>query len=335
MAKPANFEESISQHTERLAALSDRPARADGITLAPLKPNDEADKWQYQHVSVQIDRDGRTAAISISGPAGQPPADGEAAREGANDFWPLVCARELEDAMLRLRTNETEVGLWLLRTEGDSASVLAFDEFLHANSSHWFINEVLGTWRRLLSRFDVSSRSIFAFIEPGSCFAGLLAELAFAADRSYMLDSPEPDEATSIVLTASNFGRFPMASATTRIHAHYSGAVPEEIASLSGSSLVAKRCDELGLVTMAPDDLDYADEVRLAIEERVSLSPDALTGLEASLRFPGQETMLTRIFGRLSAWQNWIFIRPNAVGEQGALKVYGSGSRPDFDYHRV
>ncbi|MGB7183191.1 MAG: 2,3-epoxybenzoyl-CoA dihydrolase, partial [Burkholderiaceae bacterium] len=337
VAKPASFDAAVDEHSQRLASKSVRPAEADaiGVSLTPLSAKFDDDVWTYPCLTVRIDREQRTAEIMLNGAAQLVPASvADALNQGAG-FWPLACARELEDAVLRLRTNETEIGLWLLKSTGEHAVLSAYDEFLHDHQENWFIREVLGTWRRLLSRFDVSSRSIYALIEPGSCFAGLFAELVFAADRSYMLDSQEPGEQTAITLGRASFGSMPMASGQSRIQAHFCGLVPDELSAVVGQALDARRCDALGLVTMAPDDLDYGDEVRIAIEERASLSPDALTGMEACLRFPGEETMLTRIFGRLTAWQNWIFIRPNAVGEQGALKVYGSGSRPTFDYRRI
>jgi benzoyl-CoA-dihydrodiol lyase len=335
VAKPAAFDDAVNEHSQRLAAQSIRPEQADGVQLTPLNAQFDADKWQYDHLSVHIDRAARTAEIILADPAGPVPASTDEALSQGAAFWPLAFARELEDAVLRLRTNENDIGLWLLKSAGDTEHLMAFDAFLAEQQDHWFVREVVGSWRRLLSRFDVSSRSMYALVEPGSCFAGLFAEILLAADRSYMLNSPEPGEETAIVLGKASTGMFPMASGQRRLAAHYCDVLPDGIDQRIGESLSADECEALGLVTMAPDDLDYADEIRIAIEERVSLSPDALTGMEASLRFPGNETMWTRIFGRLTAWQNWIFIRPNAVGEKGALRVYGSGSRPEFDYKRV
>ena len=248
-----------------------------------------------------------------------------------NDSWyPLQLARELDAAILDLRHNHLDVGLWILKTKGEVQDVLDLDALLEKNSKDWFVRETLGYLRRTFARLDVSSRSIFAVVEPGSCFAGTLAELLYAADRSYMLDAEE--NCPQIALSPLNFGTYPMVNGETRISAHYCGELPELPA---GEMLDTQKAKKLGLITSAPDDIDWEDEVRIAIEERVALSPDALTGMEASLRFSGRENMLTRVFGRLSAWQNWIFIRPNAIGEQGALKVYGTGSKAKFNWERV
>jgi benzoyl-CoA-dihydrodiol lyase len=259
-----------------------------------------------------------------------------------DSWWPLAMARELDDAVLMLRANEPELGLWLLKTEGEISAVLETDKLLAGVREDWLVRETLGLLRRTFARLDVSSRSMFALIEPGSCFAGTLLELAFAADRSYMLARPEPDAdsgtgAPQIALSATNFGLFPSVSGRSRLETRFSGRA-ETIAKLDAiryEPLGAQAALEIGLVTVAPDDLDWEDELRIAIEERTSLSPDALTGMEANLRYPGPETTETKIFGRLSAWQNWIFIRPNATGEQGALKLFGKGSKPKFDRERV
>ncbi len=335
LAKPQSFDEQLAEHANRMAASSTRAAAGAGIVLEPLAREIDADAYRYGLVEVAIDRNARTATITVTGPAEAPPASGEAAVAQACAYWPLALARELEDAMLMLRANEPECGLWLLRSRGDGARVLAYDDFAEKNRAHWFVAETLGAWRRLLSRFDVTSRSMFAIVDTGSCFAGTLFELALAADRSYMLDAAEEGEATSIALSAANFGWYPMASAITRIDAHYCQLVPEGLAKLVGEPIMASRAEEIGIVTASPDDLDWSDEIRIAIEERSSLSPDALTGMEASLRFAGPETMFTRVFGRLTAWQNWIFNRPNATGEQGALKLYGSGTKAQFDWKRI
>ncbi|MGH8736649.1 MAG: 2,3-epoxybenzoyl-CoA dihydrolase, partial [Burkholderiales bacterium] len=271
-------------------------------------------------------------------PEGAQPKTPEQMLAAGADWWPLKVARELDDAILNLRHNELEIGLWLLKTRGSADAVLALDAMLEANAKHWFVRETVGYLRRTLARLDVSSRSMFAIVDQGSCFAGTLAELLFAADRAYMLHLPEEETgAPHIALSAANFGLWPMASGASRIEARYCEvSAPVEAARQAiGQKLGAHDALELGLVTAAPDDLDWEDEIRLAIEERASLSPDALTGMEASLRFSGRENMATRIFGRLTAWQNWIFIRPNAVGEQGALKVYGSGAKPKFNWERV
>jgi benzoyl-CoA-dihydrodiol lyase len=334
-AKPAQFEEQVAQHAARLAAASARPGGAAGVTLEPLQREVTAGGYRYGLVEVSIDRARRVATITVAGPQQPPPASGEEARAQGCAYWPLQLARELEDAVLMLRTNELEAGLWLLKSRGSVAQALAWDAFVEQHRGHWFVGETLGLWRRLLSRFDVSSRSMYALVEPGSCFAGTLAELALAADRCYMLDSAEPERATVLALSHANFGWFPMASGVTRLAAHYSERLPEGIAQRVGQQLATADCAALGLVAATPDDLDYEEEVRIAIEERVALSPDALTGMEASLRFAGPETMWTRVFGRLTAWQNWIFNRPNATGEQGALRVYGSGAKAKFDWRRV
>jgi len=332
VAKPQHFDEQVALHAARLAGES---APAAGVRLEPLAREISESGYRYPFVEVAIDRAARVATITVLGPQGAPPADGDAARALGCAYWPLQVARELEDAMLMLRANELEAGLWVLKTRGEVASVLAWDAFVDANRGHWFVARSLGAWRRLLSRFDVSSRSMYALVEPGSCFAGTLFELALAADRVYMLDSAEPEQATAVALSQANFGWYPMASGVTRIAAHYSEVVPDGLAARAGHPLGAADCAHLGLVTATPDDLDWDEEVRIAIEERASLSPDALTGMEASLRFAGPETMWTRVFGRLSAWQNWIFNRPNAIGERGALKLYGSGSKAQFDWRRV
>ncbi len=335
-AKPAAFDAAIASHAARLAATSDRGVWQQPVALPPVAVTVGADSLEYEFVAVRIDRQMRTVEITLRGAPDAPPADPDAAVAQGAAFWPLACARQFEDAVLRLRSNEVEAGLWTFKTIGSSANMMAFDTFMHRHAGHGFIREVNGSWRRLLSRLDVSSRSMFTLIEAESCFAGVYAELVFAADRSYMLASPEPDEATSITLGQASFGMYPMASEQTRLDAHFSGAAPAVVSEeIIGLALDAAACEARELVTSAPDDLDYADEVRMAIEERVALSPDALTGMEASLRFSGPESMATRIFGRLSAWQNWIFNRPNAVGQSGALKLYGSGSRPDFDFKRV
>jgi benzoyl-CoA-dihydrodiol lyase len=313
LAKPQQFAEFVKARALELAKLSDRPG-GQGIALTPL--------GESRIVSVKLDTTARTAEITVKGP-------GQVALEKSADWYPLRLARELDRAILDLRTNQLDTGLWILKTQGDAQKVLELDSLLKKNSSDWFVRETLGFLRRTFSRLDVSSRSIFAVIEPGSCFAGTLLELALAADRSYMLDA---DKGPQIALSELNFGAYPMASGVPRVAAHFSGETP----SLPKDELIdTSRAKTLGLVTSTPDDIDWEGEVRIAIEERASLSPDALTGMEASLRFAGPETMLTRVFGRLTAWQNWIFIRPNAIGEQGALKVYGTGSKAKFNWERV
>jgi benzoyl-CoA-dihydrodiol lyase len=334
IAKPQVFDEAVKTHAGRLAQASTRKSAA-AVKLGAIKRTIDATGYHYELVDVKIDRAGRVADITITMPAGAMPANAAAANALGDQFVALKLVRELEDAILMLRGNDAEVGLWTIKSKGAVADVQAMDAFLHANTANGFIVEIIGYWRRLLSRFDVSSRSIFALVEPGSCFAGTFLEIALTGDRVYMLDSPEPEDATVLGLTAANFGTYPMASGVTRINAHYAGEVPATLADWNGKVLTPTDCNNFGLVTATPDELDWADEVRLAVEERASLSPDALTGMEASLRFAGPETMNTRVFGRLSAWQNWIFYRPNATGADGALKLYGSGTKAKFDWKRV
>ena len=338
LAKPAQFDASVRERALALAAASDRPQQAQGITLTALDRQIEADRLVYPRVRVEIDRDRRSASFTVSAPR-EALASEPAAIEAAGAGWyPLALARELDDAILSMRTNELEIGTWLLRTEGDRDAVLAMDAILVKNRDHWLVRETIGLLRRCLSRLDVSSRSLFALIEPGSCFAGTFLELALACDRSYQLALPEDlARAPRICLSDANFGLYPMATGQTRLERRFYNdeAALSALRARAGEALDAEAAAQLGLVTSTPDDIDWNDEVRLAIEERVAMSPDALTGLEANLRFNGPENMITRVFGRLTAWQNWIFQRPNAVGEQGALKVYGKGNRPSFDWNRV
>ncbi len=338
VAKPAVFAQKVQERALALAAQSDRPADGKGVLLAPLQRVIEADALRYSLVTVEIDRAKRTASFTAQGPSGAQPTD-VAGIEGAGAAWyPLVLARELEDAILQMRTNETEIGTWLIRTIGDTAAALALDATLLAHQGHWLVRETIGLVRRTLSRLDVSSRSLFALIEPGSCFAGTLLELALACDRSYQLMLPD-DAARSpkIAVSEANFALYPMITGQSRMARRFYDEQPAlaAVRAQIGQALDANAANALGLITSNPDDIDWADEVRLAIEERVSMSPDALTGLEANLRFNGPENMFTRVFARLSAWQNWIFQRPNAVGEKGALKVYGKGTKAVFDWNRV
>ena len=338
VAKPQAFAEMVKTRALELAALSDRPEGAKGVALTPLKRSIDDMGYHYGHVDVAFERAARTATITVKGPQGAQPATVEAILARGDQWWPLAMARDLDDAILLLRTNDAEVGTWVLKTEGSVDAVLAVDKVLAANAGHWFVRETLGFIRRTFSRIDVASRSLIALIDSGSCFAGTLAELALAADRSYMLALPDDAaKAPKIALSALNFGPYEMANHRTRIATRFSDEdTPiERCRSAIGEPLDADAARELGLVTITPDDLDWADEIRLAIEERASQSPDALTAMEASLRFAGAETMETRIFGRLTAWQNWVFNRPNAVGEQGALKVYGTGSKAKFNWERV
>ena len=336
--RPADFAARVQARALELAALSDRPANGKGVALTPLQRSHSADALHYSHVKVDIDRAKRTAVFTVHAPSGAQPATVAEIEAAGSNWYPLVLARELEDAILLMRTNENEIGTWLIKTQGDAAAVLAMDAALLANQNHWLVRETIGLLRRTFSRLDVSSRSLFALIEPGSCFSGSFLELALACDRSYQLMLPD-DEATSPRITVGevNFALYPMATKQTRLVRRFYGeqAPLDAIAAVKGQALDADAAFALGLVTANPDDIDWTDEVRIAIEERVSMSPDALTGMEANLRFNGVETMATRVFGRLTAWQNWIFQRPNAVGEKGALKVYGKGERAAFDWNRV
>ena len=338
IAKPQVFAAKVQARALELAAQSDRPADGKGVELTPLNRTIEADALRYQHVTVEIDRAKRTATFTVKAPAGAQPSDIAGIEAAGVNWYPLAMARELEDAILQMRTNELDIGLWLLKTQGDAAAVLASDAVMVANQNHWLVRETIGLLRRTFSRLDVSSRSLFALIESGSCFAGTLLELALACDRSYMLALPD-DEAAAPKVTVSdvNFGLFPMATEQSRLQRRFYNEQPalDAVRAVAGQALDADAAFAVGLVTANPDDIDWADEVRIAIEERVAMSPDSLTGLEANLRFNGTENMVTRIFGRLTAWQNWIFQRPNAVGEKGALKVYGKGDKAQFDWNRV
>jgi benzoyl-CoA-dihydrodiol lyase len=338
VAKPQQFTGAVSQRTAALCALSTRRGTGKGVPLTPLARKLDGDGYHYRNVNVQIDRNSRTATITVHGPEDGQPSDGAAIREAGTQWWPLAVARELDDAILMLRANELEIGTWLLKTRGDIDSVLAMDATLEAKRDDWFVRETIGLLRRTLARLDVSSRTLFAIVDQGSCFAGTLLELALAADRSYMLMLPErQSEAPRVALSPLNFGTYPMVNRLSRLATRFCGEERpvEALRACVGEKLNAAAALDAGLVTFAPDDIDWEEEVRIAIEERASLSPDALTGMEANLRFAGPETMETRIFGRLSAWQNWIFNRPNAVGEHGALKVYGSGAKARFNWERV
>jgi benzoyl-CoA-dihydrodiol lyase len=338
IAKPAQFAARVRERALALAESSDRPAHAKGVTLTPLSRVVEADRLVYPNVTVQIDRAGRTATFTVRAPQGEQPTDIAAIEASGANWYPLALARELDDAILSMRTNELDLGTWLIRTEGNAADVLAMDATLLAHRDHWFVRETIGLLRRALARLDVTSRSLFAMIEPGSCFAGTFLELALACDRSYQLALPdEPERAPTITVGDANFGLYPMPTGQTRLQRRFYNEAPalDAVRARAGQALDANAAFEVGLITSNPDDIDWADEVRLAVEERVAMSPDALTGLEANLRFNGPENMVTRVFGRLTAWQNWIFQRPNAVGEKGALKVYGKGDRAAFDWNRV
>ena len=338
IAKPQVFAQKVQERAMQLASLSDRPADGKGVALIPLQRSIETDALRYQHVNVEIDRTRRTATFSVKAPVGAQPADISGIEAAGAAWYPLQMARELEDAILSMRTNELDIGTWLVKTEGDASAVLAMDATLMAHQNHWLVRETIGLLRRTLSRLDVSSRSLFALIEPGSCFAGTFLELALACDRIYQLALPDDEaRAPRITVGDTNFGLYPMATGQSRLGRRFYDEQPalEAVRAKAGQPLDADAAFALGLVTANPDDIDWADELRIAVEERVSMSPDALTGLEANLRFNGTETMVTRIFGRLTAWQNWIFQRPNAVGEKGALKVYGKGEKAAFDWNRV
>ena len=338
IAKPAVFAETVRAHALKLAEQSDRPANGKGVKLTPLSRTFSDLGVDYEFVSVRIDRNARTATLTVKAPMTSQPTDIAGIEAAGVHWWPLQMARELDDAILHLRTNVIDIGTWVLKTEGDTAQVLACDSVLVAQQSHGLVRETIGLLRRTFARIDVSSRSLFALIDEGSCFVGTLAELAFAADRSYMLALPDhPDTAPKLVLSEMNFGLLPMITGQSRLARRFydDEAQLSAARAKSGTEIDADVAMSLGLITSNPDDIDWADEVRMAIEERASMSPDALTGLEANLRFNGKENMITRVFGRLSAWQNWIFNRPNAVGELGALKVYGSGTKAKFDFDRV
>jgi len=338
IAKPAVFERTVRERAEVLAAASDRPAGADGISLTPLEREIGDNDLRYRHLGVAMDRGARTASFVIDAPAGEQPADIAAIEAAGADWYPLRLARELDDAILSMRTNEPDLGTWLMRTRGELAAVQELDAMLLEHRDHWLVRETIGLLRRTLARLDVTSRSLFAVIDEGSCFAGTLFELALACDRSYQLALPDdPDATPTIVVDDVNFGLYPMVTGESRLERRFYGeqSALDAIRERALQPLDADAAFELGLVTANPDDLDWDDELRIAIEERVAMSPDALTGMEANLRFNGKENMLTRIFGRLTAWQNWIFQRPNAVGESGALKVYGSGEKSVFDWDRV
>ncbi len=338
IVKPAVFGDKIRERAQQLAQGSDRPDNAQGVALPPLQRSVEENALRYPNVTVEIDRAGRTATFTVKGPSGQQPssiADIEAA--GAS-WYPLAMGRELDDAILSMRTNELDIGIWLIKTEGDASAVLAMDATLDEHRNHWLVRETIGLLRRTFSRLDVSSRSLFALIEAGSCFAGSFLEMALACDRSYQQVLPdEAERAPKIAVDETNFGFFPMATGETRLQRRFYNEQPalDAVRAAIGSSLDGDSALALGLITAAPDDLDWNDEIRIALEERAAMSPDALTGLEANLRFNSQENMLTRIFGRLTAWQNWIFQRPNAVGDKGALKTYGKGDKAQFDWNRV
>jgi len=337
IAVPAKFPEVVRSRAEKLVATSTRPADAKGIQLHPVKRTVDDAGYHYTHVDVTFDRAARTATLTVRAPEGGHPKAIDEIHTAGDQWWPLAMTRELDDAILMMRVNELELGLVLLKTSGDPNAVLAADAVMLEHQNDWLVRETIGMLRRTLARLDVSSRSMYAILEPGSCFAGVLLELALAADRSYMLALPEEEESAKIAVDDFNFGLLPAVNDRSRLETRFSGDAESMAGAVEakGKLLGPEEALSLGLITVAPDDLDWEDEVRIAIEERASLSPDALTGMEASLRFPGDETTETKVFGRLSAWQNWVFIRPNSTGENGALKLFGTGSKARFTWERV
>ena len=336
----SRFDAAVKSAAEKLAAASDRPANATGISLTPLDRRIEADAISYSAIKIEIDRSARRATITIHGPKQEIPGSTDAMHRLGAQFWPLRVARELDDAVLHLRLNELEIGTLVFKSQGDPQLVLAYDAFLDASNRHWLVREIRNYWKRVLKRIDVTSRSLVALVEPGSCFAGTLAEIVLACDRSFMFaGTAKGDNRPSAVITLSgaNFGSYPMANGLTRLETRFLGEAEsvEAAKATIGTLIDAAACEQLGLVTAAFDEVDWDDEIRIFLEERSSFSADGLTGLEANLRFAGPETMETKIFGRLTAWQNWIFQRPNAVGADGALKRYGSGVKASFNQERV
>jgi len=337
-ARPQQFGALIATEIEALRVRSTRATASKGIELTALKPFIDDSGYHYSTVDALIDRVSRTATLTVRAPVAAIESTPGAIEAAGANWYPLRMQRELDDLILNLRTNELEIGTWVIRTQGDAGRVIQMDQVLAALKDHWLVKETTGALRRTLARLDVTSRSLIALVDSGSCFAGTFYELALACDRIYMLDLPDsPDAAPALQLSPANFGWFPAVNGLTRLQTRFyeDDATIAELKQLGDSALRADQALALGLVTLAPDDIDWDDEIRIMLEERASLSPDAMTGLEASLRFPGRETMETRIFGRLSAWQNWIFIRPNAVGEEGALKLFGTGKKAKFDWKRI
>jgi benzoyl-CoA-dihydrodiol lyase len=347
----SKLEEAVEKRAREFAARSQRPAAAKGIMLTPLKRERSANALEYSTMSVDFERPSRRATITLRGPDAPPPASAEAMVDAGAEFWPLTLARELDDAVLDIRANEFDIAAIVFKSLGDPAQVLAYEQFLDVNKDHWLVREIRAFWKRALKRIDLTSRSLVTLVEPGSCFAGTLAELVFASDRSYMLAPSQPSPASggglgrggdnkppaTLALAEVNFGAYPMANGISRLASRFladPGAL-EDARRAIPKTLDAEAAERLGLVTFALDDIDWEDEIRVFLEERASFSADALTGLEANLRFGGPETMESKIFARLSAWQNWIFQRSNAVGEEGALKRYGTGQKPAFDTRRV
>ena len=336
----SKFEAAVTQTVTQLTASADTKHDATGIALRPVTRTFAGNTITYSSLQVEIDRTGRRATIIIRGPDATPPKTAAEMQAAGADFWPLRLARELDDAILHLRSNEPELGTIVFKSSGDPVKVAAYDAFLDANDTHWLAREILLYWKRVLKRIDLTSRSLVTMIEPGSCFTGTLAEIVFACDRSFMLDGTLKGDnrpPATITLTSVNFGRYPMSNGLSRLETRFIGEPASVNAARDtiGSALDASDCDRIGLVTSTFDEVDWEDEVRIFLEERASFSGDSLTGMEANLRFAGPETMETKIFGRLTAWQNWIFQRPNAAGAEGALKRYGTGVKASFDPERV
>jgi benzoyl-CoA-dihydrodiol lyase len=336
----SKFAAEVCERAQRAAAKTDRPRTEPGVELTAIERIIAADEIRYRYVSVAIDRARRCATITVATPSEAAPGDLAAIKQAGVDYWALAAARELDDAILHLRANETEIGTWLLQTSGDHEYIATIDAGLHAFRDDWFVREVRLYWKRVLKRLDVSSRSLIAAIGPGSCFSGTLLEIALSCDQTFMLDGAyegDPRPPAEIRLGELNFGAYPMVNGLTRLESRFlhEPAHVDALRARVGESLDAGDADVAGLVTFNPDDIDWDDELRIVVESRASFSPDALTGMEANLRFAGPETMESKIFSRLSAWQNWIFQRPNAVGENGALVLYGTGARPDYTKQRV
>ena len=336
----SGFAQRVTERAREMGLTSDRPDAARGVQLTPLSRTTKTDSIEYDWLNLTIDRKNRNVTLLIKGPETETPGATADVVERGDQFWPLALVRQLDDALLHLRLNEPTIGTIIITSAGAVESVKVYDEFLQRHKDHWLIREIILYWKRTLKRLDMTSRTSFALIEPGSCFAGFLAEFLFAVDRSYMLDGQfEDDDAppAAIILTESNFGPLPMANNLTRLQTRFLGE-PDSVETTRkfiGQNIDSARASELGLVTFTPDDIDWEDEIRMLLEERASFSPDALVGMEANLRFAGPETMETKIFGRLTAWQNWIFQRPNAVSDAGALRRYGTGLRPEYDKNRV
>ena len=336
----SKFIEKVKERALEFAQKSSRPENEKGIILTPLNRKIEEDRIIYDHLSIEFERQSGIVNLTVHAPEGDLPSTPESIQAAGANYWPLAMARELDDAIMHLSFNELELGTWVLRTKGDADKLLTVDQTLIQHQEHWLVREIILNLKRVFKRLDLVARSLVALIEPGSCFTGTLLELVLAADRSYMLDGTfeDTDEVPAILRpTEMNFGALPMCNDLTRLQTRFIDDAEnvENVRNEISNNLDAATADELGLVTFIPDDIDWEDEVRIAVEERASFSPDALTGMEASLRFAGPETLETKIFGRLTAWQNWIFQRPNAVGEEGALKLYGSGKQSNYDKKRV